>query len=104
MDLSPKEAWSRLLSEARREFPDASVRTWLEPAQPISLADGRLVVAAPDQFAVEWNVSKHAGPLARLANSLFGEPLEVVFQVQEERATRPQMDFFVPSSNTDTPE
>ena len=104
MDLSPKEAWSRLLSEARREFPDASVRTWLEPARPISLTDGKLVVAAPDQFAVEWNVSKHAGPLARLAASIFGEPLEVVFQVQEERATRPQMDFFVPTGNTDAPD
>jgi chromosomal replication initiator protein len=28
---------------------------------------------------------------------VFGKPLDVVFQVQEERASRPQMDFFVPS-------
>ena len=102
MDISAKEAWSRLLGEARREFPDATVRTWLEPARAISLEDGKLTVAAPDQFAVEWNVSKHATPLSRMAAGLFGEPLEVVFRVQEERAARPQMDFFVPVAPTAT--
>jgi chromosomal replication initiator protein len=100
MDISAKEAWSRLLGEARRELPDATVRTWLEPARAISLEGGVLTVAAPDQFAVEWNASKHASPLSRIAATLFGEPLEVIFRVQEERTARPQMDFFVPSATT----
>ncbi len=95
MDLSAKEAWTRLIAEARHELPDATVRTWLEPAQPVALDEGRLIVAAPDQFAVEWNASKHAAMLSRLAETTFGRSLEVVFQVQEERASRPQMDFFV---------
>ncbi|MBI4502098.1 MAG: chromosomal replication initiator protein DnaA [Gemmatimonadetes bacterium] len=95
MELSAKDAWSRLLEEARRELPDATVRTWLEPAEAITLDDGRLVVGAPDQFAVEWNESKHAPLLSRLADKALGEQLTVVFQVHEERAKRPQMDFFV---------
>ena len=100
MELSPKEAWSRLLTAARRDLPDATVKTWLEPAQALSLAKDRLVVAAPDQFAVEWNASKHAPMLARLAEETLGRKLEIVFQVQEERAARPQMDFFVaPAGN-----
>ncbi len=103
MDLSAKEAWTRLLSEARRELPDATIKTWLEPARPMSLGEGRLTLAAPDQFAVEWNVSKHGPLLTRLAAQLFGEPLDVVFEVQEERAARPQMDFFVPTAGTDEP-
>jgi chromosomal replication initiator protein len=103
MDLSAKEAWSRLLSEARRELPDATIKTWLETARPVALEQGRLVVAAPDQFAVEWNASKHATVLSRLAGQVFGEPVEISFQVQEERASRPQMDFFVPAVADDTP-
>ena len=95
MELSAKEAWKRLLDEARRELPDATVRTWLEPAEPIALDDGRLIVGAPDQFAVEWNESKHAGVLARAAERVLGQPTAVVFRVQEERQQRPQMDFFV---------
>src|SRR5438067_1371402 len=46
MEQSTKEAWRRLLDEARRELPDATVRTWLEPAVPIALDDDRLIVGA----------------------------------------------------------
>src|SRR3989441_650503 len=67
MEQSTKEAWKRLLDEARRELPDATVRTWLEPAVPIALDDDRLIVGAPDQFAVEWNESKHASGFAAAA-------------------------------------
>jgi chromosomal replication initiator protein len=95
MEQSTKEAWKRLLDEARHELPDATVRTWLEPAVPIALDDDRLIVGAPDQFAVEWNESKHAGVLARAAERVFGRPTAVVFRVQEDRQQRPQMDFFV---------
>jgi len=95
MELSAKETWNRLLEEARHVLPDATVRTWLDPAEPIALSEGRLIVGTPDQFAAEWNESKHASVLSRLASDVLGTPLDVVFQVQEERTQRPQMDFFV---------
>src|SRR3972149_3376894 len=105
MELSAKDAWTRLLVEARRELPDATVRTWLEPAEAIALPDGRLILGTPDQFAAEWNESKPAPLLSRLAAERLGTPVDIVFQVQEERARRPQMDFFVapPPSETDAP-
>src|SRR5437773_1373821 len=95
MEQSVNEAWKRLLDEARRELPEATVRTWFEPAEPIALDDGRLILGAPDQFAAEWNESKHAGLLARAAERVLGRPTTVVFRVTEDRQQRPQMDFFV---------
>jgi chromosomal replication initiator protein len=95
MEQTAKEAWKRLLDEARRELPDAAVKSWLEPAQPIALDGGRLIVGAPDQYAAEWNEQKYAPLLSRAAERLLGRPTSVVFQVQEERQRRPQMDFFV---------
>ena len=95
MQLSAKEAWKRILDEAHHELPDHTIRTWLEPVQPMTLEEGRLVVGAPDQFAVEWNESKHARILARLAEPILGRPMAIVFTVQEDRQKRPQMDFFV---------
>src|ERR687891_193338 len=95
MEPSAKEAWKRLLDEARRELPDAAVKSWLEPAQPIALQEGRLIVGAPDQYAAEWNEQKYAPLLSRAAERLLGRPTSVVFQVQEERQRRPQIDFFV---------
>jgi chromosomal replication initiator protein len=95
MQLSAKDLWSRLLEDALRELSEQTIRTWLEPAAPISLENGTLTVGAPDQFAVQWNESKHAAILSRLAEKAAGQPLAVVFQVAEERTKRPQMDLFV---------
>src|SRR5260370_21499114 len=95
MEEETEEGWGGLLEGAGGELPDATVGTWLEPAVPIALDDGRLIVGAPDQFAVEWNESKHASVLARAAERVFGRPTAVVFRVQEDRQQRPQMDFFV---------
>src|SRR5437764_15174550 len=95
MEQSTKEAWRRLLDEARRELPDATVRTWLEPAVPIALDDDRLIVGAPDQFAVEWNEQKHASGLARTAERVFGRPTGVVLRLQGDRQQGPQMNCFV---------
>ncbi len=95
MELTAQQTWTRLLEAAREELPDPTVRTWLEPVEPIALQEGRLILGAPDQFAVEWNASKHAPLLARLADRTVGSRLDIVFQVQADRAARPQMDFFV---------
>jgi len=95
MQLSPKDLWARVLDEARGELPDHTVRTWLEPAEAIALEEGELVLGAPDQFAVQWNESKHAAVLSRLAQHVAGQPVTVVFRVAEERQKRPQMDLFV---------
>ncbi|HEY7027684.1 MAG TPA: chromosomal replication initiator protein DnaA [Gemmatimonadales bacterium] len=95
MQLSAKEVWKRVLDEAYHQLPDKVVRAWLEPTEAVALEDGRLVVAAPDEFAAKWNETNHAGLLARLAEPLVGRPTAVVFRVQEDRQKRPQMDFFV---------
>jgi chromosomal replication initiator protein len=98
MQLSAKDAWKRILDEAHRELPDHTIRTWLEPTEAIALDEGRLIVGAPDQFAVEWNESKHATLLSKLAEPVIGQPTSVVFRVHEDRQKRPQMDFFVAPS------
>jgi chromosomal replication initiator protein len=95
MQLSAKEAWKRILDEAQRELPADIIRNWLEPTEAIALDEGQLVIGAPDQFAAEWNETKHASLLTRLAEPVVGRPTAVVFRVQEERQRRPQMDFFV---------
>jgi chromosomal replication initiator protein len=100
MPLSAKDAWKRILDEAHRELPDHTIRTWLEPTEAIALDEGRLIVGAPDQFAVEWNETKHAPLLSRIAEPVLGQPTAIVFRVHEDRQKRPQMDFFVAPAAT----
>ena len=95
MTLSATEVWTRLLDRARHELPEQTFRTWLEPTEPLALEDNKIIIGAPDQFATDWNESKHAQLLTSLAPIALGYPLLVVFRVHEERKTRNQMDLFV---------
>jgi len=104
LQLSAKDAWKRILDEARKELPDQAVTTWLAPAEPLGIENDRLVLGLPDEFAVKWNEAKHAQILSRLANQVFGQRVEVVFRVPEDRLQRPQIDFFVaPPPDPSTP-
>ena len=77
MEQSAKDTWKRLLDQARSRLPEPTLRTWLEPAEAVSLDDGKLVVATPDQFAAEWNESKHAAMLSDLSAETLGQRLQV---------------------------
>ena len=95
MTLSATEVWTRILDRARHELPEQTFRTWLESTEPLALEGDTIIVGSPDQFAADWNESKHAQLLASLAPIALGHPLSVVFRVHEERKTRNQMDLFV---------
>lgn len=93
--LSAREIWSRLLDRARLELPEQTFKTWLEPTEPLTVEGSTLFIGTPDQFAADWNEQKHAELLASLAPVALGHPIAVVFRVNEEQRTRPQMDLFV---------
>ncbi|HEY4217754.1 MAG TPA: chromosomal replication initiator protein DnaA [Gemmatimonadaceae bacterium] len=95
MTLTAHEAWSRLLDRARQELPEQTFKTWLEPTEALSMDDSTIYIGAPDQFAADWNESKHAGLIAGMAPIALGHPMAVVFKVTEERRARPQMDMFI---------
>ena len=95
MQLSLKEAWIRILDDARREIPEKDFKAWVEPAKPVALESDRLILGVPDEFAVQWNEAKNSGLFARLAERALGRPVSVIFRVDEDRLQRPQMDFFV---------
>jgi chromosomal replication initiator protein len=95
MTLTAHEAWTRLLDRARQELPEQTFKTWLEPTEALSFDEETICVGAPDQFAADWNESKHADLIAGMAPVALGHPVRVVFKVTEERRARPQMDMFI---------
>jgi chromosomal replication initiator protein len=95
MSLSPTEIWTRLLDRARQELPEQTFRSWLEPTEALEVVGSTIFVGSPDQFAADWNDSKHADLLSSLAPIALGHPITVVFKVTDERKTRSQMDLFV---------
>jgi chromosomal replication initiator protein len=95
MSLTAAEVWTRLLDRARLELPKEIFRTWLEPTEALEIEGQVIRVGVPDQFAADWNESKHSGLLASYGPIALGHPIRVEFKVHEERRARPQMDLFV---------
>jgi chromosomal replication initiator protein len=95
MSLTPSEVWKRLLARARNDIPEQTFRTWLEPTEALSLDGNVISIGVPDQFAADWNESKHAELFSTYGPIALGHPIQVVFKVNEERKKRSQMDFFV---------
>ena len=85
MSLPAVEVWSRILERARQELPEQAFRTWLEPTEALEFDGKTIFVGAPDQFAADWNDSKHSELLAALAPIVLGHPLKVMFRVHEDR-------------------
>jgi chromosomal replication initiator protein len=95
MSLSASEVWSRILDRARQEVSEQIFRTWLEPTEALDFDEKTLIVGVPDQFAADWNESKHTELLSSFAPIVLGHPLKLIFRVHEDRKRRSQMDLFV---------
>ena len=95
MSLSASEVWSRILDRARQEISEQIFRTWLEPTEALDFDEKTLVIGVPDQFAADWNESKHTELLSSFAPIVLGHPLRLIFRVHDDRKRRSQMDLFV---------
>jgi len=95
MSLTAQETWKRLLDRARQDIPEQTFRTWLEPTEALTIDNNTISVGVPDQFAADWNESKHSELFATYGPIALGHPIRVIFKVNEERKKRSQMDFFV---------
>src|SRR5437588_6169198 len=100
MSLTASEVWKRLLDRARQDIPDQTFRTWLEPTEALSIDGNVISIGVPDQFAADWNESKHADLFTSYGPIALGHPIQVIFRVNEERKKRSQMDFFVAGPST----
>ncbi|MFN2601274.1 MAG: chromosomal replication initiator protein DnaA [Gemmatimonadaceae bacterium] len=95
MSLTASEVWERLLARARQDIPEQTFRTWLEPTEALSIDGNVISIGVPDQFAADWNESKHSDLFTSYGPIALGHPIQVIFKVNEERKKRSQMDFFV---------
>jgi chromosomal replication initiator protein len=95
MSLTAQEVWKRLLDRARQDIPEQTFRTWLEPTEALTIDNNVISIGVPDQFAADWNESKHTELFATYGPIALGHPIQVIFKVTEERKKRSQMDFFV---------
>jgi chromosomal replication initiator protein len=88
MELTPAEAWARILERARPLLPEQTVRIWLEPAEPVALSQDQLLVATGSDFAAEWIGDKYGELLGEVSERVFGTRLAISFRPRDGQHTR----------------
>jgi hypothetical protein len=69
--------WDDWLLALRGRLGERSVEAWLTGAQPLSWADGVLVVAVPSAMGVDWLTTRYGRELDLAARELAGRPVNV---------------------------
>ncbi len=79
MELTPTEAWARVLERARPLLPEQTFRTWLEHTEPLALSRDQLTVSTNSDFAAEWIEDKYGDILSAVAERVFGRRVAIAF-------------------------
>lgn len=73
--------WAHCVSRLRQEFPESTWNVWLAVAQPLDLADHRLVLRVPSLLFKDRFEARYLGRVRDLLEEVTGEPHEVVLEV-----------------------
>jgi chromosomal replication initiator protein len=84
-----RDTWEQALRLAERRLGREAVEGWLRDAQPLSLEEGRLVLAVPNATARTWIEKKYAPTLRQALTAVRGNATEVAI-VQQAQAPAPR--------------
>src|SRR5471030_1469728 len=71
--------WDSCLSSLESEFPSQQFNTWIRTLQA-ELADGRLVLLAPNRFVIDWIIQHFLSRINELVKQFSGNaPAPTVF-------------------------
>jgi chromosomal replication initiator protein len=81
MESSATEIWNRALELVNAKLDRHTIETWILPAKPVSVTDGRLVLGVPSKFFAGWIESHHAPVLKQAVRDVTGMELDLVFTI-----------------------
>ncbi|HLZ21978.1 MAG TPA: DnaA N-terminal domain-containing protein [Ktedonobacterales bacterium] len=85
-----KRLWQRVLTRLEDQVTRPIFETYLRDTAGIGIADGRLVVETPSEFAAEGLASKYNLTVSQALTAEEGMPIAVDFVVKPDAATGPQ--------------
>ncbi len=73
------EFWQACASRLQKELTPQQFSAWFKPLSPIDYEDGKLRIAAPNRFKLEWAKSQFASRITSIAVDFWNEPVDVQF-------------------------
>ena len=82
------DAWQAISAELRASLGESSYRMWFAQVEPVSLENGHLLLAVPDEHTRDW-LEHRLNPVIRHALSMAGHPHVVPAYTVEAHAEEP---------------
>ena len=71
--------WQSCSAQLEQELTPQQFSAWIKPLAPLDYEDGRLRIAAPNRFKLDWVKTQFASRITALAGQYWEEPIEVLF-------------------------
>ena len=71
--------WQTCSAQLEQELTPQQFSAWIKPLAPLDFEDGRLRIAAPNRFKLDWVKTQFASRISTLAAQFWEEPIEVQF-------------------------
>jgi len=71
--------WQTCSAQLEQELTPQQYSAWIKPLAPLDFEDGRLRIAAPNRFKLDWVKTQFASRITSLAAQFWEEPVDVQF-------------------------
>ena len=71
--------WQTCSAQLEQELTPQQYSAWIKPLTPLDYEDGRLRIAAPNRFKLDWVKAQFAGRITALAAQYWESAVEVMF-------------------------
>src|SRR3954464_5655818 len=71
--------WQTCSAQLEQELTPQQFSAWIKPLAPLDFEEGRLRIAAPNRFKLDWVKTQFASRISTLAAQFWEEPIEVQF-------------------------
>ncbi len=74
-----EEFWQTCASRLQQELTPQQYSAWIKPLAPLDFEDGRLRIAAPNRFKLDWVKTQFAARITSIAAEFWASPVDVQF-------------------------
>jgi chromosomal replication initiator protein len=93
--------WQSCSAQLEQELTPQQYSAWIKPLTPLDYEDGRLRIAAPNRFKLDWVKAQFASRITSLAAQYWESTVEVLFVLDPRNATKKP--GAMPSGNSAAP-
>src|SRR6478735_3900876 len=71
--------WQTCSAQLEQELTPQQFSAWIKPLAPLDFEDGRLRIAAPNRFKLDWVKTQFASRITTIAAQFWAAPVDVQF-------------------------